>query len=98
MIIFALNVDVRELISTLFNPKGPKKKWPISILKRNRDGFYFYWIGTATHTGIKSPQKSWMAVFYFPMNGLEGLMKLNFPMHSNAAVYFITTAKPWTEK
>ena len=53
--------------------------------------------GEATNAGKKFPHESQKAHSLFPMNGLAGIVKNNFPMSGEAAMgkfFFTMTAKP----
>ena len=63
----------------------PTWKWPISHLERIRDGIFPPWVAKPRRRKKKFPRESRKAHPRFPMNGLAGIVKNNFPMSGEAA-------------
>merc|ERR1712015_514414 len=75
-----------------FPPTGEHTKFSLStwecanpILRRNRDGIFPHDRRSRSWRKRKFPHESRKAHYIFPMNGLAGIVKINFPMSGEAA-------------
>ena len=62
------------LLGMTYTSCGENQGWEFSCMS-----------GEATNTGKKFPRESQKAHSHFPMNGLAGIVKNNFPMSGEAA-------------
>ena len=60
-------------------------KWPNPVILKNGDGIFPLRAAQRRVKEIKIPCESWKVQLYFPMRGLAGILKKNFPMSGEAA-------------
>ena len=60
-------------------------QWPNPGILKNGDGIFPLRAAQRRVKEIKIPCESWKVQLYFPMRGLAGILKKNFPMSGKAA-------------
>ena len=59
--------------------------WPNPVILKNGDGIFPLWAAKPRVKEIKILYESWKVQLNFPMKGLAGIVKKNFPMSGGAA-------------
>ena len=62
-----------------------QEEWPNPVILKNGDGIFPLRAAQRRVKEIKIPCESWKVQSYFPMRGLAGILKKNFPMSGEAA-------------